>query len=299
MAFKVSAVIDFLRSQTDSKIQYRILGKLVSETATTRSRMISGKVGSADERTMEVSSGVEAQNLGVELDKDQTLTIIVPERKLFRPEISRKDPVYFSKAGLLEVQQRDGVSLEFPQLVDWGRRINEYTPNELAGPRAYVYESKWNPFNWAFYVWGKQESEISELLASREAPTAKEKASLRINFSRIARTYTLEELLTQANAPEQKGALQVNAHDDESITITANQRLGGVTIQNAEKFETSKVVAAWYFQEKWSSWNHDRLQHSLTWSGKTKMKSVPAGRSSFTVRLLQSQVIPDVAFQEN
>jgi hypothetical protein len=299
MAFKVSAVLDFLRSQTDTKIQYRILGKLVSETATTRSRMISAKVGASDERSIEVSSGAPAQTLGIELDKDQKLTLMIAERKLFRPTTRKMDPVYFSKAALLEVQQRDGINLDFPQLVEWGRAIKEYAPNEMTGPRAYVYDSWWNPFNWSYYVWGKVEHSVTESLHSTEIATEGEKASLKLQFSRTAQAWTLGDLVKLANSEQQLDAMKIESGNDGSITITAKQRLGAATLQNTEKFPTESIAVTSYFQEHWSALKNQRITSSVTWSPKKKMKDVPSGRSAFTVRLLQSQVIPDVTFFEN
>ena len=299
MEFKVSAVMEFLRSQTNTKVEYRIMGKLVSETAAARSKMITGHVGANDESTVEVTSGARASVIGTELDSEKTLKLMISGRKLYTPQAQRLESQYLSKAALLEIQQRDGVSLDFPQLVDWSRAIHEFTPNEMTGPRAYVYDSYWNPFNWAFYVWGKSETKVIDVLEKSEDSENVSTSSIRLSFSRITKGYSMKELSGMAASQKETDPFTVKVENDGSFTITAKTRLGAATLENTEKFATREFIVTEYFQEMWSAWKNDRLQSEVTWSKRNHKKSYPAGRSVVTVRLLQGDGVPDVTFEEN
>lgn len=299
IAFKVSAVLDYLRNQSNTKVQYRVMGKLVSETAAARSRMITGRVGASDESTVEVDSTEASRTLTQNLDAGKTLKLMVAGRKFYAPVTQPQQAQYLSKAALLEIPQRDGVNLEFPQLVEWGRKIYEYTPNEMTGARAYVYASAWNPFNWGFYVWGRVDHKVTETLVKEESADLVESSALRLNFSRVGRAYTLRNLFEMAHNEKDGDPFKVKAEDDGSLTITAKNKLGSVSIQNTESHGTREFVATEYFQETWSGWSNDRVQNSITWSTRKRMKTVPAGRSIITVRLLQGDSIPDVTFEEN
>lgn len=298
MAFKVSAVMDFLRSQSNTKVEYRIMGKLVSEIATARSKMISGHVGANDESTVELLSGEHSRNLGSELDAGKTLKLMVAGRKVFVPEAESKDREYLTKNELLVIRERDDVTLDFPQLVDWGRKIYEFTPNEITGPRAYIYDSVWNPFNWAFYVWGKAETKIIETLTTTEDAENASTKKIRLGFSRIAKSYTWQNLKEMASVQNETDPFTVKDEGDGSFSITAKIRLGAVTMENTEQFGKQEFVVTRYFQEKWSAWSNDRLQSSVTWSNRKETKSVPAGRSIVSIRLLQGDGVPDVTFEE-
>ncbi len=299
IAFKVSAVLQYLRNQTNTKVQYRMMGKLVSETAAARSRMITGRVGASDESTVEVDSSEGARTLSQNLDAGKTLKLMIANRKLFAPESRPQEATYLSRAALLEIAQRDGVNLDFPQLVAWGRKIHEYTPNEMTGPRAYVYDSNWNPFNLGFYVWGRVDHKVSETLVREESADLVDSSSLRLGFSRVGRPYTLRNLFEMANNAKDSDPFTVKHEEDGSLTITAKSKLGSVNIQNLENHGTREFVVAEFFQEMWSGWRNDRLSNSITWSQRKRTKTVPAGRSIVTVRLLQGDSIPDVTFEEN
>jgi|GEM_PF-2068623 len=299
IAFKASAVLQYLRNQTNTKVQYRMMGKLVSETAATRSRMITARVGASDESTVEVDSNEAARSLTPNLDTGKTLKLMVAGRKLFAPVTQPREASYLSKSALLEISQRDGVSLDFPQLVEWGRKIYEYTPNEMTGPRAYVYDSAWNIFNRAFYVWGRVDHNVSESLVREESADFIDSTMLRLNFSRVGRPFTLRNLYEMTNNEKDSDPFTVKSDDDGSLTITAKSKLGSVTIQNLENHGTREFTVTEYFQEKWSGWINDRVSNSISWSKRKQTKTVPAARSIFTVRLLQGDSIPDVTFIEN
>ena len=299
MAFKVSAVMEFLRSQSDTKVEYRVMGKLVSETAAARSKMITGRVGALDESTVEINSAERPRALGMELDTGKTMKLMIAGRKVFTPVAIPQDNHYVTKAELLEIQQRDGVNLDFPQLMDWGRKIYEFTPNEMTGPRAYVYDSAWNPFNWAFYVWGKAESKINEVLMIDEDSENVTTSRIRLGFSRIAKSYTWQNLTEMAATQKDSDPFTVKLEDDGSITITAKSRLGAVTMENTEQYGSRDFVVTRYFQEMWSSWKNDRVHSTVDWSKVEHTKSVPAGRSIVAIRLLQGDGVPDVTFEEN
>jgi hypothetical protein len=169
----------------------------------------------------------------------------------------------------------------------------------MTGPRAYVYDSAWNPFNWAFYVWGKAESKINEVLMIDEDSENVTTSRIRLGFSRIAKSYTWQNLTEMAATQKESDPFTVKLDDDGSITITAKSRLGAATMENTEQYGSRDFVITRYFQEMWSSWNNDRVHSTVNWSKVEHTKSVPAGRSIVAIRLLQGDGVPDVTFEEN
>lgn len=304
MAFKVSAVLEFLRSQTDTKVEYRIMGKLVSETASTRSKMILAKVGARDESTVELTSGASQKVVGRELEAGKSIKLMIADKKTFVMKTQDSNRVYFSKSALLNLKNTDAVSLDFPQLVEWGRTVKEFTPNEMTGPRAFVYDSFWNPFNWSYYVWGKVDSQLVETMKEVHLPDESAESldsHIRVTFSRIARRYGMSEIvnLAKSGTDQQKDLpFTVTAAADGSITITANQFLGSVMMENTETFPEESFVITRYFQEMWYYWSNARVAGQLKWSNQKRTKSLPSGRSVVSVRVLDGAGVPDVNFEE-